>query len=93
MSKAGRPHKYTPCPYFCPVCGKRVRQRETKAPSFRCPCGRSYDLVEGELRPKEKRPRVEVVREERPALEWWEVERLNGWEPSKKLLRELVRER
>lgn len=81
MSKTGRPHKSPPCPHFCPACGKQLYRRETKAPTFRCPCGRSYDLAEGELRPKERRVRAEVVREERPALAWWEFERLNDWNP------------
>lgn len=92
MSKAGRPHKSPPRPYSCPVCGKQLYRRETKVLTYRCNCGRSYDLIEGELRPKERRARVETVREERPALEWWEFEQLSGWEPAKELLKELVRE-
>lgn len=83
--KPGRPFTGTPCPHFCPACRKRLQQRKTRAPSFRCPnCGRSYDLVGGELRPKVKAAKVEVT-EERAAglvMTWRETELMNGWVPT-----------
>lgn len=48
------------CPHFCPVCLKRLYQR-SKPTSYRCNCGRSFDLVAGEMRPKVRRVVAEVV--------------------------------
>lgn len=48
------------CPYFCPACHKRLYQRD-KATSYRCNCGRSFDLIEGEMRPKVRRVKEVVV--------------------------------
>lgn len=72
-------NRATLCPYFCPTCLKRLYQHG-KATSYRCNCGRSYDLIKGEMRPKTRRVvAAEVVDEVRPALAWWEVEELAGW--------------
>lgn len=53
-------NRATLCPYRCPTCLKRLYQRD-KPTSFRCNCGRSYDLVEGEMRPKVRRVVVAVA--------------------------------
>lgn len=78
----GRPATRPLCPYFCPACGKRLYQHG-KATSYRCNCGRSYDLIEGgELRPKGRRVKVvEAARKQTGAGKSAdEYERLNGWE-------------
>lgn len=46
--------------FFCPACAKRLYQHG-KVTSYRCNCGRSYDLVEGQMKPKVKQETKRVI--------------------------------